>query len=160
MKPLLLHRYTDSLAGTSAEPKCLTCSQDDWELPPSELWTFFHDTTCQFRSSIFVLGPHPVIPESCDFFRASCDEQLEYCLLFCDGPAIPFTVLAQFNKDSEKFVDLQFLETNEEQRGAVAELELPSMQTFTVPEDNGKYYCIHIMYVHFCLLYTSDAADE
>ena len=82
-------------------------------------------------------GPNTVIPESCDYFSASCDQQLDYCVLQCSGPALPFSLLARFDKANDKFVDVQVLENNSEQRAAVAELELPSVLNFTVPEDSG-----------------------
>ena len=51
---------------------------------------------------------------------------------------LPFTLLVRFDKENDKFEPVQNLESNDVQREAIAELQLPTAQNFVVPEDNGK----------------------
>ena len=88
-----------------------------------------------------LLGSNPAIAESCDYFSASCDHHLDYCILTCYGPTLPFIILARFDKDNDKFEPVQNLESNDVQHEAIAELQLPTVQTFTVPHDSGEDAC-------------------
>ena len=78
------------------------------------------------------------IDESCDYFSASCDHLLDYCILTCSGPTLPFTLLVKFDKENDKFEPVQNLESNDVQREAIADLQLPTVQNFVVPEDSGE----------------------
>ena len=94
------------------------------------------------------LGSNPAIAESCDYFSALCDHHLDYCILTCYGPTLPFTLLARFDKDNDKFEPVQNLESNDVQREAIAEFQLPAVQTFTVPQDSGEDACCFV--THKC----------
>jgi dipeptidyl aminopeptidase/acylaminoacyl peptidase len=93
---------------------CLTCSQDDWNVPKSS---------------------NPSIPSRCDYFSASCSPSLDHCLLHCSGPALPYTVLVQY--DGEKLTPVWFLETNPDLHEAVSELDLPTVDVFRVPQSES-----------------------
>ena len=71
----------------------------------------------------------------------SCDQQLNYCLLSCSGPTVPFSALARFDKDTKMFENVKVLESNNNLREAVAEINLPTVQTFSVPKDSGWSAC-------------------
>ena len=99
---------------------------------------FFSTTT---DLTFVYLDTNPAIEESCDYYGASCDEQLDYCVLTCSGPTLPFTILVRFDDEGDKFEPVQNLESNNIQREATAELQLPTVQNFVVPEDNGEDEC-------------------
>ena len=122
-----------------ATPTCLTCSQEDWELPKSKFCANFFSTITDL--TFVYLDTNPAIEESCDYYSASCDQQLDYCILTCSGPTLPFTILVRFDNESDKFEPVQNLESNDIQREAIAELQLPTVQNFVVPEDNGEDEC-------------------
>ena len=101
----------------------------------------YHYFTINLTLLLDFLGSNPAIAESCDYFSASCDHHLDYCILTCYGPTLPFTLLARFDKENDKFEPVQNLESNDIQREAIAELQLPTVQTFTVPQDSGENAC-------------------
>ena len=101
----------------------------------------YHYFTINLTLLLDFLGSNPAIAESCDYFSASCDHYLDYCILTCYGPTLPFILLARFDKDNDKFEPVQNLESNDIQREAIAELQLPTIQTFTVPHDSGEDAC-------------------
>ena len=51
---------------------------------------------------------------------------------------LPFTLLVRFDKENDKFEPVQNLESNDVQREAIADLQLPTVQNFVVPEDSGE----------------------
>ena len=51
---------------------------------------------------------------------------------------LPFTLLVKFDKENDKFEPVQNLESNDVQREAIADLQLPTVQNFVVPEDSGE----------------------
>ena len=112
------------------------------------------------------LGPNPSLPESCDYFRASCDDQLQYCLLDCLGPCVPYTVLASYDQAGERLEILQVMEGNPTLRDAVSSLALPVSQTFSVPADGMCrsyvicFRCVFllqvVLWVLLCLLLVSN----
>ena len=104
-----------------------------------KFWANFFSTTTDL--TFVYLGTNPAIEESCDYYDASCDQQLDYCILTCSGPTLPFTILVRFDNESDKFEPVQNLENNDIQREAIAELQLPTVQNFVVPEDNGEDAC-------------------
>ena len=67
----------------------------------------------------------------------SCDQQLNHCLLSCSGPTVPFSALARYDKDKEMFEDVKVMESNDDLREAVAEINLPTVKKFTVPQNSG-----------------------
>ena len=38
----------------------------------------------------------PNIPNECGVFSASCAETLQYCILHCHGPTIPFSLVVSY----------------------------------------------------------------
>ncbi len=98
-----------------------------------------HSETCPLNITIdFILGPNPSIPDTCDYFLVSCDSQLDYCLLYCRGPCIPYTVSAHFDKGTQKLDEVRVQEGNVDLRVAVETINLPTVEKFTVPGDDGK----------------------
>jgi dipeptidyl aminopeptidase/acylaminoacyl peptidase len=95
--------------------QCLTCSQDGWDVPKSS---------------------NPSIPSRCDYFSASCSPSLGYCLLTCSGPAIPYTLLAQY--DGDTLTPVTVLENNSALHEAVSQLSLPTVEEFTVPQSETE----------------------
>jgi dipeptidyl aminopeptidase/acylaminoacyl peptidase len=89
---------------------CLTCSQEDWNLPNSS---------------------NPSIPSRCDYFSASCSPSLDHCLLSCSGPAVPYTLLVHY--DGEKLTPVRLLEENAAVHEAISNVSLPTVDFFTIP---------------------------
>ena len=84
------------------------------------------------------LGPNPSLPDTCEYFSINCDENLNYCLLSCRGPCVPFSLVVKYDRDTVHkrfFQPLKFLEVNVNLRTAVADLCLPKSQSFQVPAD-------------------------
>ena len=85
-------------------------------------------------------GPNPSLPDTCEYFSISCDDKLDYCLLSCRGPCVPFSLLVKFDRDTIQkrfFQPLKFLEVNLNLREAVTDLCLPKSQSFQVPADSA-----------------------
>lgn len=84
------------------------------------------------------IGPNEALPGSCDYFQVSCDQQLRFCLLYCIGPSVPYSLLVQYDKDERKLQAKDILEDNSELRDSVSDIILPTLQNFTVPSDEGS----------------------
>ena len=84
-------------------------------------------------------GPNEALPESCDFFLASCADQLQFCLVHCRGPSIPYSIMMHFNKDSRVLEPISILEPNSQLGIAVSDVNLPKVTTFTVPSSEGTH---------------------
>ena len=63
--------------------------------------SFYVYITVDITLLLNFLGSNPAIAESCDYFNASCDHHLDYCILTCYGPTLPFLLLARFDKDND-----------------------------------------------------------
>jgi len=47
---------------------------------------------------IIISGTNPAIPSSCSYFDASCSDSLEFCVLMCKGPAVPYSLLVRYTE--------------------------------------------------------------
>ena len=79
---------------------CLTCNcncdQEQWQ-----------DQTTVRQLPLLYIKPYSSIvsaqdslPSDCQYWNGSCSDDLSYCLLYCSGPTIPFTLLVEY-KDQE-----------------------------------------------------------
>ena len=78
-------------------------------------------------------GPNQALPSHCSYFTVSCDSLLNSCLLHCNGPCVPYSILANFNKPTQQLQDIKVMEVNPTLRDAIAPLDLPIEVPISVP---------------------------
>ena len=89
------------------------------------------------RCNLVIVGPNEALPESCDYFLVSCDQQLRFCLLDCRGPRVPYLLLTMFDQDKRELQVLTMMKSNSGLRRAVSGLTLPTVRKFSIPRDRG-----------------------
>ncbi|XP_019850892.1 PREDICTED: prolyl endopeptidase FAP-like [Amphimedon queenslandica] len=70
---------------------------------------------------------------SCQYWSGSCSDSLEYCMLQCSGPDIPFTITLKY--EGGGFVPVVYLERNELLRESIASFDLPTVEVVTIPSN-------------------------
>jgi len=93
--------------------------------------------TCPYVCLSDLTGPNPALPDDCHYFQASCDESLQFCLLQCRGPCVPYSVMTRFSPESRSLTPVNILEQNSRLRDVVADVVLPTLESFTVPASEG-----------------------
>ncbi len=152
------HLYSyNTEAATSV---CLSCDQQGWGIPSSMLYVVVFKWWTDYQLLIYggnkaaviaVLsysGPNDALPESCDYFLASCDQQLQYCLVHCRGPRVPYSIMTRYDGTARSLVPISLLEPNALLSESVTDVTLPTTSSFTVPSSSGRslrmctYLCV------------------
>lgn len=83
---------------------------------------------------------------SCHYWGGACSDDLRYCLLYCNGPEIPFTLCVSYEEGSfapgyfdiafvvkYTFISVIYFERNEVLREAIEPFDLPTVEEVTIP---------------------------